>query len=101
MGKLLPGFRNKRNRRQTQAKYWVEWYGAYDIDPKYLVIWICVESDKVKSDLNSDSDLVNKLREILIKHNYPEKAVPLVHIGFESQETVDKVSNGDWSLHFK
>jgi hypothetical protein len=26
--------------------FWVEWYGAYDINPKYLVFWIGVDSDK-------------------------------------------------------
>ncbi|MFZ2783499.1 MAG: hypothetical protein WAZ36_03810 [Sediminibacterium sp.] len=84
-----------------EQKFWIDWYGSYDIDPKYLVIWICVESDNIKLGLESNKELVNKLRETLIKNNYPKEAVPFVHIGFESQETVDRESNGDWYKHFK
>jgi len=82
-------------------KFWIDWYGAYDIDPKKLVIWICVESDEVKLKLESNSELNKKLSEILVKHDYPEQAIPFVHIGFESQETVDRVSKGNWYHHFK
>jgi hypothetical protein len=84
-----------------EEKFWIDWFGAYDIDPKYLVVWICVESDKTKLNLESNVELVNKLREILVKYNYPKEAIPFVHIGFESQETVDRDSNGDWHKHFK
>lgn len=84
-----------------EEKYWIYWYGAYDIDPKNLVIWICVKSDKVKSKLESTQELRNKLRVILIKHNYPKEAISFVYIGFESQETVDRESNGNWYHHFK
>lgn len=82
-------------------KFWIDWYGAYDIDPKNLVFWICVQSDEMKQKLESDSDLINTIRLLLDKYDYPEQARKYVHIGFESQETVDRESNGDWYLHFK
>jgi hypothetical protein len=84
-----------------KEKFWIEWYGAYDIDPKNLVLWICVESDKVKSEFESNSKLLEELRETFLKNNYPEQAIPFIHIGFESQETVDRESNGNWYNHFK
>ena len=36
-----------------------------------------------------------------MKHDYPADAQNNVHIGFESQETVDRESDGNWYLHFK
>ena|SRR5690606_3017183 len=84
-----------------KEKFWIEWYGAYDIDPKNLVFWICLQTDEIKEKLESDSDLTNTIRLLFDKHDYPEQARKHVHIGFESQETVDRESNGDWYLHFK
>ncbi|MBX7151980.1 hypothetical protein K1X84_10095 [bacterium] len=81
--------------------FWIEWYGAYDIDPKNLVFWICVKSDVMKVSLKSNMELKHKLKDILIKHDYPESARPFVSIDFESQETVDRESDGNWYHHFK
>lgn len=80
---------------------WVNVYGEYDIKPAYLVIWICVTSDGVKNALIANSPLMTKIKEIVVKNNYPENARDFIHIGFESQETVDRESKGDWFLHFK
>lgn len=82
-------------------KFWIEWYGAYYINPENLVFWICVQTDKMKSTLKSDTMLGNEMRKILYKHNYPEKACPSVFIDFESQETVNRDSGGSWFKHFK
>lgn len=84
-----------------KQRFWINWYGAYDIDPKYLAVWICVESDEAKLNLESNQELASELREVFVEENYPKEAVPFVHIGFESQETVDRESNGDWYKHFK
>lgn len=89
------------NQTPNISKFWIDWYGAYDIDPKYLVIWICIETDKEKSVLNSQSDLKIRMRNVLFQHGYPETAIPFVHIEFESQETVDRESGGSWYDHFK
>jgi len=81
--------------------FWIDQYGAYNIDPKYLVFWICVETDELKLKLKSNALLKNDLRNLLVKHNYPEQARSFVHIDFESQETVDRESGGNWYDHVK
>lgn len=82
-------------------KFSVLHYGAYEINPKHLVYWICVDTDEVKNKLSSDDSLKEILRNTIIKAEYPSEAVDDVFVGFESQETVDRESNGDWYLHFK
>lgn len=84
-----------------KEKFWIEKYGAYDIDPKNLVFWICVQTDKVKKELENNSNLENDIKFLLDKYNYPKSARKHLHIGFESQETVNRESQGDWYLHFK
>ncbi|QLG44899.1 hypothetical protein [Costertonia aggregata] len=91
----------KRIKPICEEKFWVEWYGAYDIDPKNLVFWVCVQTDETKERLKSNSDLMNNIRLLLDKYDYSEQARKHVYIGFESQETVDRESDGDWYLHFK
>ncbi|WP_029272583.1 hypothetical protein [Flavobacterium sp. KJJ] len=76
-------------------------YGAYEINPKYLVYWICVNTDEVRNKLSNDKILKETLRNVIINAEYPIEAVNDVFVGFESQETVDRESNGDWYLHFK
>jgi hypothetical protein len=82
-------------------KYDVIWYGAYYIDPKHLVYWICIETDKVKKELEANTELNIQLRNLLEKHQYPAQSQKFVYIGFESQETVDRESKGNWYHHFK
>jgi hypothetical protein len=85
----------------SNEKFWITWYGSVEIDSKKLVIWICVESDELKSKFETDSKLLIELNNTLAKNNYPSDSIPFVHIGFESQETVNRESNGDWYKHFK
>ena len=82
-------------------KFWINHYGEYEIDPKLLTIWICVKTDKAKLNLSSNKELKIRITSLLIKHDYPEQARSSVYVGFESQETVDRESGGDWYLHFK
>jgi uncharacterized damage-inducible protein DinB len=82
-------------------RFFVDWYGAYDINPKHLVYWICVQSDKMKNRLSGNIELMTALRALLEKHDYPAESQKFVHIGFESQETVDRESKGNWYYHFK
>ena len=82
-------------------KFWINWYGAYNINPKYLVVIVCVINDKLKLNLKSNYELLTKIKEIFYKNNYPEEAINKIHIEFESQETVNRESNGNWYIHFK
>jgi hypothetical protein len=87
--------------RNCSEKFSVLHYGEYNINPKYLVFWICVQTDEMKMKLENNNELNAELREILVKVEYPSLAINDVQIGFESQETVDRESHGDWYLHFK
>lgn len=82
-------------------KIWINSYGAIDIDPKYLVFWICINTDNAKEQLKKNDALMIGLRQLLVKHDYPEEARQFVKIDFESQETVQRQSNGNWFEHFK
>jgi hypothetical protein len=85
----------------TREKHWVTHYGANSIHPKHLVYWICVESDFEKKRLEDDSELNRRLRAVLAEQKYPIEGSGEVHIGFESQETVDRESGGNWYHHWK
>lgn len=87
--------------RVCREKFWINWYGAYYIHPRHLVSWVCVQSDRMKTKLAEDIKLSDSLRNLLSVHNYPKDARDNVWIGFESQETVDRESNGNWFFHFK
>ncbi len=82
-------------------RFWIDWYGAYEIDPKNLAIWICVKTDKTKLKLASDTQLKTRLNHLFIKYDYPIQARSLIQVGFESQETVNRESHGNWYHHFK
>jgi hypothetical protein len=76
-------------------------YGAFDIDARHLVYWVCVQTDAEKHRLESDAGLRARLRSLLIARDYPQDARESVHIGFESQETVDRESGGSWPSHWQ
>lgn len=86
---------------ETREKFWVTHYGANEIHPKHLVYWICVPSDAEKARLESDVMLLARLHELLVLHQYPERGRGGVFIGFESQQTVDRESKGNWWYHWK
>ncbi|MBD2327181.1 hypothetical protein [Alkalinema sp. FACHB-956] len=82
-------------------KYWVDYYGANDIHPANLVFWICVQTDAEKQKLINDREFMQQLRSILDDYNYPIAGRNQVVIGFESQETVNRESAGNWWHHWR
>lgn len=86
---------------ESSEKSWVTHYGANDIHPRHLVYWLCVNSDAEKSRLESDTELMSRLRDLLVEFDYPAEGREGVHIGFESTETVNRESKGDWRIHWQ
>lgn len=80
---------------------WVTHYGAFDIQPRHLVYWICVKTDAERDRLAADTELMVSLRQVLSDHDYPLAGRKHVHIGFESEETVDRVAGGNWYHYWK
>lgn len=76
-------------------------FGAYYIDPKHMVFIAGVQTDVEKETLKSDRNIQNKMRELLVKYNWPINARKHVHFDIESQETVDRENNGNWWYHYK
>jgi hypothetical protein len=85
----------------AQEPIWVTHYGAFDIQPRHLVYWICVKTDGERDRLRADRPLLANLRQLLVDFDYPPEGRDHVHIGFESQETVDRDSDGNWWHHWK
>ncbi len=85
----------------TDEKVWTTHYGAFDIDPKHLVIKVCVESDDERGRLLRNKVLQSQLQDVLEKHRYPAKARPNVSIGFESDETINRESGGNPRHHWQ
>ena len=79
----------------------IDSFGAYEIDPKKLVFFVCVKSDQMKMKSKEDKILNEKLRELFIKYKYPKNAIEYVPINFESQETVDRDYEGNWYYYYK
>lgn len=74
---------------------------SVDIDPSYLSFWVRVQTDDEKFRLKNLPDLEKNLRSILETCNYPMEAIDRITISFESQETVDRESNGSWFNHLR
>jgi hypothetical protein len=85
----------------ARERFWITHYGANDIHPRHLVYWIVVQTDAEKRRLEADQDLTARLRALLDLHDYPVEGRAGVHVGFDSQETCDRESGGDWWQHWR
>ena len=71
-------------------------FGATDISPKHLAIWITTDTDSQRDALSNDNEFKDAVRVILRKNGYPEEAIPSVGIAFESEQTVKGDYEGNW-----
>ncbi len=73
-------------------------YGAVDIHPKNLAIWLMFRNSNDLAQATHEGyceRLTRDLKRTLAEHGYPLDAVSRVHIGFENKSEVDKV--GAWN----
>lgn len=82
-----------------EPKVWS--FGAYYIDPKYLVFVVGVTTDEAKETLKQSDNFNASMRALLGTFNWPKQARENVVFSIESQETVDRDSNGNWWYHYK
>jgi hypothetical protein len=70
--------------------------GATAISPKHLAFCILTNTDNERDLLRRDPETYHQLRDALLRSGYPHDAIPLVHFGIQSRETVDRDYQGDW-----
>ncbi len=76
-------------------------FGAYEIDPKNLVFVVGVSTDLEKESLRANKVFQSDTRNLLAKYNWPLDSRTHIQFEIESQETVDRETNGNWWYHFK
>jgi len=70
--------------------------GAIEIAPHHLFFGIYAVTDAGRDRINADPEAQEILHRLLLAEGYPDKAVPLIGLRAESQETVDRDWGGDW-----
>ncbi len=70
--------------------------GATAISPRYLAFCIRTDTDKERDLLCEDPEIYQQFRDALLRAGYPQDAIPFVHFGIQSQETVDRDYGGRW-----
>jgi len=71
-------------------------FGAVDIDPRHLAIWLTTATDAERDRLRKAPGLEAAFREALAAASYPAHAIAEVGFAYESQETVDRDLKGNW-----
>jgi hypothetical protein len=86
----------KRYSRARGYPVRVDWFGAYDIDPRHLVFWLRVKTDQEKQELERYDSYWTHLRGLLARYRYPVEARDGVFFGVESQESLAREFKGHW-----
>ena len=76
-------------------------FGAYYIDPRHLVFVVGVQTDNEKYNSRISPEFTTEAKRLLEKYNWPEQARSSIGFDIESQETVDRETNGNWWHHYK
>ncbi|MBN2001994.1 MAG: hypothetical protein JXA21_01450 [Anaerolineae bacterium] len=71
-------------------------FGAVDLSPEYLAIWIKTDTDAQRDELDHDATFRETLRNVLVQENYPAEAIAHVSFAFQSEETVARDYGGNW-----
>jgi hypothetical protein len=82
--------------RQRYSSVKVTSFGATDISPRYLAVWIITSTDAERDHLESDPALVQSMRSEFLDAGYPSEYVPSIGFAFQSQETIDRDFGGSW-----
>jgi hypothetical protein len=98
-------WRAKRRIRKAARRYCrdakVFSFGAIDINPDNLAIWITTATDDERNVMRASPEFLSELREIRLAAGYPRAAIPEVGFEFESQQTVDRDYGGNWWYRIK
>jgi len=76
-------------------------FGAYYIDPKHMVFVVGVQTDEEKRGLRESEPFQAEMRALLESCAWPPEARKHVVFDVESEETVQRETNGNWWYHYK
>lgn len=76
-------------------------FGAYYIDPKYMVFVVGVLTDHEKNLLKNDALFQTEISTLSERFRWPKEARKYVNFNIESDETVQREAGGNWWHHYK
>ena len=94
-----------RRRGEAAIKTWLKQqhpsadvftFGAIDLNPGLLAVWVRTATDADRDRLASDKALLVEMRQLLVEAGYPPSALKSVSFTYESDETVKRDFGGNW-----